>query len=390
MPIARRPVTHYFSLLVLWALTQVPCAGQELRTTPTGEKIIVYADGAAVYFNDLTPISALNPGDSVAYPVLSVNIEPLGDALTPTQADLRRIAERRLNLAREALSLAGTRASAARENREGLETQLARARIDGNLTEVASLQKRLSLANNLERDANNDESNALETVSRTERIISEGTYVEAYNEERRKTRDRLESFDRLDRKDRQLSLLLPKEPNFTGYGAATARRGLREPLPCSGGVASTASNGAQPRTPLLPFFSFTEESLRPFLEGKEYLTARAYTSVDQAGENYLHLNLAFSNPGARNAYGILPSGTNLSIHLINGRTITLAGQRESIGIVNHLRQTLNYDVDYRLSRSDLSTLQREAIDYVRIFWSGGYEEYPVLRVDAVKEICRCL
>ena len=374
---------------VIWALPRVPCSGQELRTTAAGEKIIVSPDGSAVYFNDLTPVP-VEGDEEPAYPVLAVSIEPLGEALTPTETDLRRIAERRLNLARAAASLAGTRASAASSNRDALESELRTAREVGNLTQAAALQRRFDLARDLERKALTDEADARQQVSDIESIIEAGTYVTAYNEDRRQKRDRLEAIDRPSGQDRTLALLHPLEAEFTGYGPSGARGGIREALPCRATAALPASNGAQPFTPLLPIFNYTEESLRPFLGGKEYLTASAYASRDAEAQSYLHLNFSFSNAIARNAYGTLPAGTSISIHFLSGRSLTLEGVRESVGIVDHLRQTLNYDVDYPLRRMALSMLQREAIDYVRVFWSGGYEEYPVYRVDGIKRICRCL
>ncbi|OAV44330.1 hypothetical protein [Lewinella sp. 4G2] len=389
-----RPSTSRSCLPILlcagiWALAQVPGNGQALRTTATGEKIIVQPDGSARYFNDGQPVTGA-AGDDAAYTVLSVNIEPLGDALTPTEADLRHIAERRLNLARTALSLASTRASAATTNREQLENEMDAARRAGNLTELSALSRRFNLAKDLEIKAQDDEADAQQQVGVIEGLLESGKFVKAYNEDRRRTAKRLESVDRPTGQDRTLSLLYPKEAEFTGYGPAKARDGIREPLPCRQVPAPKASNGAQPQTPLLPFFSFTEESLRPFLEGKEYLTASAYVSRDQNQSAFLHLQFGFSNAVARNAYGTLPQGPSLSIHFLDGRSLVLSGERESVGIVNHLQQTLNYDVDYPLKRNELSTLQREAIDYVRVFWAGGYEEYPILRVDAIKLLCRCL
>lgn len=375
---------------ICWALAQVPGAGQALRTTPNGEKIIVYADGTALYFNDLKKVTGLESGDSLAYPVLSVNIESLGEALTPTETDLRRIAERRLALAREALSLAGTRVRAATANRTELENQLAAATQAGNLTQSAALQKRLTLAEKLEEDAQDDEAIAQQKVGVTEAIIEQGRYVEAYNDDRRRRREALKAVDLPRGQDRQLSLLLPKEPNFTGYGPAKGRNGIRSTPPCRPSPAVRASNGAPGKSLTLPFFSYTEPSLRRFLDGEEYLNTTAYTSADAAGNSFLHLTFSFTQPSARNVYGTLPSGTSLSIHLMDGRSLTLDGERESVGIYNHLRQTLNYDVDYPLTRSQQLLLQREAIDFVRVFWSGGFEEYPIHRVDAVKALCRCL
>ena len=376
------------------ALSQVRGKGQELRTNAAGEKIIVYADGSARYFNDLTPVgnrAGGREGEEPAYPVLAVDIAPPAEPLTPTEADLRRITERRLTLAREALTLAGTRASAATTNREHLERQLREARENGTPTIVEPIMKRYNLAKSLEDQTHAGYRAAETNVADLETTLSTGRYVATYNAEQRRRQTGLSKVDLPTGTDRKLSLLLPKEPAFTGYGAATTRAGLREPLPCAGGLSpDVPSNGATPVTPLLPFFTFTEPTLRPFLEGKEYLTTTAYTARSPEGTDHLHVRLSFSQPTARNAYGNLPAGASLSVHFLNGRSITLEGERQSVGIVDHQRQVLNYDVDYLLPRAAVQALQRQVVDFVRVYWSNGYEEYPVLRVEALQRLVRCL
>ena len=370
-------------------MTQVPGKGQELRTTPAGEKIIVYADGEAVYFNDLSPVVRTNAEDSLAYPILAAELSPTEQrSLTPSERELRRIAERRLNLAREAATLAGTRALAASTNRQQLAERLARARAAGNLTEAGAVQRQLDLARDLETVAKRDEARTLDQILQLEATLRDGNFVAAYNRDLKQRQEALSSIPPAGQ-DRELRLLLPRPATFTGYGTATARAGLTEAAPCSPTPALAASNGAPATTPLMPFLSYTEPSLRPFLDGKEYLNINAYTSRDGSG-NYLHLQFAFTQPSARNSYGTLPAGTSLSIHFLNGKSITLAGQRESVGILNHRAGELIYDVDYPLSRSQEQTLRREAVDYIQVYWSGGYEEYPVYRVDALRRLAQCL
>ena len=378
-------------LVALAALTQVPCKGQQLRTNAAGEQIIVYPDGKAVYFNDRSPMKSEGEDGEGAYPVLAVDIEPLGETLTPTELDLRRIAERRLNLAREALTLAGTRVSAAVNNRNGLRAKFNVAKANGNLTEMSQLRKRFELATALVEESTAVEEDAAAKVADIETVLATGRYVETYNAEQRRRQGTLSDVDVPTGQERKLSLLLPKPPTFSGYGPTGTPAGVSEPLPCSGRTTvNVASNGASPLTPLLPFFSYTAPSLRPFLEGQEYLTANAYTARAQGGQSYLHLNLSFSQPTARTAYGTLPAGASMSIHFLNGRSINLAGERTSVGILNHRRGSLEYDVDYPLSRPQLQALERGAIDFVRIYWSGGYEEYPVFRVDRLRRLVGCL
>ena len=133
-------------MLLFWAGPQVQCDGQELRTNAAGEQIIVYPDGSARYFNDLTLIDEQQKDSAgAAYPVVKVTIEPLSGGVDPTVADLKAIAERKLQLAREAETLARARATAALNNRLALERELVSARSAGRTTDVTALQRRLQL-----------------------------------------------------------------------------------------------------------------------------------------------------------------------------------------------------------------------------------------------------
>jgi len=140
--------------LCFWAGPQVQCSGQELRTNASGEQIIVYPDGSARYFNDLTLIDAQRKDSAgAAYPVVKVTIEPLSGGVDPTVADLKAIAERKLQLAREAETLARTRATAALNNRLALERELENARSSGRTNQVVALQRRLQLTRQVEAAA---------------------------------------------------------------------------------------------------------------------------------------------------------------------------------------------------------------------------------------------
>jgi|AntRauTorckE5430_2_1112549.scaffolds.fasta_scaffold00432_3 hypothetical protein len=377
--------------MLFWAGTQVPCAGQELRTNANGEKIIVYADGSARYFNDLNLIEAqAKDSAGAAYPVVSVTIEPLSGGIDPTEADLRRIAERKLQLAREAEALARARATAAVNNRVNTERELATTRATGNTEAASTLQRRLLLARNVETTALAERTAAETRAAAANVIVTEGKYVDAYNEVRRRERAGPNTTKPANRTERDLEMLFPAEPAFSGYGTAAGRFPATEALPCTNLL--TASRAGQPR-PLSypsPIFTHTDENLRPFLDGKEYLRATGYVSQDDRGDRYLHLRFTFANPNVTTSYGYLAENSSLSLHLLNGRHLSLQAAREAVGIIDHGRREVNYDVDYRLPKGAIGELSNQALDYVRVFWSAGFEQYEVYQVDALRGLMECL
>ncbi|MBC6993646.1 hypothetical protein QWY85_08660 [Neolewinella lacunae] len=385
-----RAFRFWYGFVLFWALPQVQGWGQELRTNAAGEKIIVYADGTARYFNDLTLIDAMQK-DSARniYPVVKATIEPLADGVDPTEADLKHIAERKLQLAREAEALARTRASAAVSNRLQLERDLESARSGGRLEAANALQRRLQLARQVETNALADRTAAETRAAAAAIIVQEGRYVDAYNAARRSER-RGPTIDKpATRTERSLEKLLPAEPVFSGFGPAAGRLPLYEAPPCGNPVGLPSVNNAQAVTFPRLLFTHTDENLRPFLDGKEYLRCTAYLTRDDRGERYLHLTLTFANANAMTSYGFLPENSSLSLHLLNGRHISLQAAREVVGIIDHGRRELNYNVDYRLPRGAAQELGGQALDYVRIFWSGGYEEYQIYQVDALRQLVTC-
>ena len=364
---------------------------QELRTNAEGEKIIVYPDGSARYFNDLSLIEAQQKDSAgAAYPVIAVEIEPLDGGVDPTEDDLRRIAERKLELAREAAILASTQTTAALNNRVNLEASLQEARRTGSLAEASTLQRRLQLARQVERQALAERTAAEQRMVAAEAIVVQRKYVEAYNRSRRAARTGPPAVKLETKVERTLGLLLPAEPTFSSFGSAPGRLPITEAPPCGVDPATQTTNGPIPVSRPNLLFTYTDENLRPFLDGKEYLTCSTWTSRDRKGDRYLHLRLTFANPNAITSYGFLEQNSSLSLHLLNGRHLSLQAVRKAVGILDHRRREVNYNVTYALPRGAAQELENQPLDYVRIFWSSGYEEYPIYQVDALRRVLACL
>lgn len=381
---------RYVSTIAVFALALAAHA-QELRTNAEGEKIIVYADGSARYFNNLQLIDAQQQDSAGnAYPVVKVTIEPLAGSIDPTEADLRRIADRKLQLAREAETLARKRATAAINNRVALEKSLYQARTAQRNDEAKSLQQRLRLARNVEQKALAERTAAEQRAAAAAVIVAEGRHVDAYNEARRKERAGPVVSPPANRTARDLKMLFPAEPIFSGFGTAAGRFPVREAKPCSNQPAKRRVDLGRPLSYPTPLFTYTDETLRPFLDGKEYLRASSYVSQDERGDRYLHVRYTFANPNVTTSYGYLAANSSLSLHLINGRHLSLQAARAAVGIIDHANREVNYEVDYRLPRGAIGELRNQALDYVRVFWSAGYEEYEIYQVDALRNLMECL
>jgi hypothetical protein len=136
-------------------------------------------------------------------------------------------------------------------------------------------------------------------------------------------------------------------------------------------------------------FTYTDERLRPHLGSREYLVCEAYLS-SLGGYRFLTLNFTFAFPNAQEAYGFIDEKSLLTIKLLNGNYINLRAGTLDRGKYNTVTQTLTYSVYYPIDRGYISLLRASEIDLLRVFWSSGFEEYPIHQMDFFTRQFRCL
>ncbi|PHI20225.1 hypothetical protein CEQ90_08525 [Lewinellaceae bacterium SD302] len=375
--------------LCLLCYFEATLIAQVVRTHTDGSKIIVYPDGSAVYFNDKKPVPDYQQGD---YPILAVKIEPLSSAVNVTETDLKQIADRKLQLAREAATLATERAAAARENRQRLEQRLVNAKSGIGSQNAGNLQRQVHLARRIETESLEESRKANVQMQQAENVIRQNRYVEAYNESRRQRRaSSVRGAERRESLPQARRLFSAYNASFTGYGAPVTQGKQLPSSPCT-----LAHEGKDPKTGQYIraskselFFTHTDESLRPYLEGKEYLTAEAFVH-SRAGYRYLTIKLTFANPNAMQTYGYLPEGSILSMHLLDGNFLNLRSAQDANGSWDDSKKELSYTVTYPIDRSMIGTLRQSELNYVQLFWSSGFEEYDIYQVDVLQRLFDCL
>lgn len=365
---------------------------QEIRTHK-GAKIIVYPDGTARYFNSRELVEDYNGSDSTsAYPVIAVKIEPLSTAINVTEADLKRIATRRVQIAEEATVLASERAKAALSNRVQLEERFSNVKSTDLTGAAARLQRQLLLAKKIEQESIQEKTEAERQLSLAKNTLEQGRYVAAYNESRQRRRARSsQGAENEDALPYTRKLLGIQREGFTGYGKTVTQRLSLPQVPCSLAYEGPDENTGQHVRASAPelFFTHTDQSLRPYLAGKEYLSANAYVH-SRGGYRYLTLRIVFSNPNAITTYGFLDQGSLLSLHLLDGNFINLRAARAANGSWDADRGELSYEVTYAIDRSIISSLKQSDLDYIQLFWSSGFEEYDIFQVDVLQRLLTCI
>jgi hypothetical protein len=135
--------------------------------------------------------------------------------------------------------------------------------------------------------------------------------------------------------------------------------------------------------------SHTPEELKKVFTDREYISLDAYLS------NYndhfaLFIKIAISTNNPHAAYGSIFKDSQLILKLNNGQTITLySGQSES-GNVDYLNDKTTYLTFFELNEAAMELLPSGELEMMRLYWSKGYEDYPIANRDFFIRQIQCV
>lgn len=378
-----KPVFAYLlalSLLGRWG----SATAQEIRKNEKGETIIVNADGSWRYFN--------KEAGGGNYPVVAGEVTPMDNPVLLTEEDARKIANRKVLLAREAVEIAQDRAVKATAQREKLEKDSKNPPAawgeKGDLAQQISV--RLNAARSTEQTALQEANLANQELAAAETLARSGAILQDFKKAQ-STRTTLLNLPKTGSAD-FLPNTNPLAPYYTDiFGASPLPRTVPQPN------CRFTFEGIDPKTQRVrrdlepqPLFNFTDEKLRIFLKDKEYLRCRGFLSAVDGGFRLLTLEFAFASPNAREAYGFIEKGSMLTIKLLDGNFVNLTSGAMDRGSYDTQNGVLTYRVQYPIDFSLLPFLQKSEVDKVRVFWSSGFEEYEVYNLDFFTRQLACL
>lgn len=361
---------------------------QEIRENEKGEKIVVYPDGRMEYFNG-DPVLDENGKPMRTYPVFNGYIEPLDGDISVNEADLFKIAQRRGQLSAEALELAQQRVQEAESNLEQIKQELSQA--SKGSVHYANLQKQQKAAQVTLQQSVREVMEAEQMTKNDEELYAKGAYIEAFNKRQRLSQAK-EQKNKLIRNaaDQSYQQLIPLMDN----SIASKKEDLLTRPPhsnCSFDFEGQDPDRNQYRRDVKKelLFTYTDEDLRPYLKEKEYLVCEAYLS-SLGGYRFLSLSFTFAYPNAREAYGFIEQNSVLTIKLLNGDYVNLRAGEMDAGSYNTVKQELKYSVYYPIDRGLISLLKNSEVNMLRVFWSSGFEEYPIQQMDFFQKQFECL
>lgn len=138
-----------------------------------------------------------------------------------------------------------------------------------------------------------------------------------------------------------------------------------------------------------PFFSYSQEKMKPYFKTEDYLTCDA--SISKVGKKYyLTLNLRIKSKDAARTYGMLRSNENIKIELINGNSVYGRLINNDNGEIESYTGNTLYQGIIELEKGDIKELKNNYLDNLGIIWSSGYEQYDIYNVDFLVNQIECL
>lgn len=375
-----------FLFLVCGLFLTHSAAAQEIRKNEKGETIIVNPDGSWRYFN--------KEAGGGNYPVYTGTVSPMDNPVLLTEEDARKIANRRALLAKEATSLAHSRAEKAEEQRAKLENDLQKTtEIEGEKGDVTQqLNLRLGAARRTELEAKKEAQMADQELAEAENLTRKGSILQEF----KKVQTSRASAINLPKSDGFsadfLTAMTPQAPYYADLFNNSQSPRVIPIKSCRytfEGVDAKTNRVRRDLEPQ-PLFTYTDEKLRMFLKDKEYLRCQGFLSAVDGGFRVLTLEFTFASPNAREAYGFIEKGSMLGIKLLDGNFVNLTSGAMDRGSYDTKNGLLTYRVQYPIDYALLPFLQRSEVDKVRVFWSSGYEEYEVYNLDFFTRQIACL
>lgn len=385
---------HINSLQRIAGLLAVLCLfpffgnSQEIRENERGEKMIVYQDGSWRYFNE----NEIHPPGT--FPTLNDTISELDAPTNLTETVVRKLMNRKSQIAAEANTIAQERIVEAIALRHRIEKEFASLKKQEGLNSEGGkrLQLRLTAARKMEATARREAQLAKNELQATHEMVQKGDLLEAFVKKQKDRAAKIELQSTTAGSEFfTATLTTPEEFRYQDMR-------LEDNLMVNPPNESCrfAHNAYDPKLerhrremPSGELFSYTDDRLRFYLKDKAYLSCDAYLST-VGGLRLLNLEFKFAYPNASEAYGFIEKGSILTLLFLNGDFINLQAGVLANGQYDMKTEELTYRVQYPVSNAQVTYLEKGELDRVRVYWSSGYEEYEVFNVDFMAHQAACL
>lgn len=138
------------------------------------------------------------------------------------------------------------------------------------------------------------------------------------------------------------------------------------------------------------FISFTDSSMQKYYRKKQnqYVEVDVYCAkINDTKVAYLSIRIDTDN--AYKYFGSIQKDQKFMLKMKNGDLVTLLFSKSDYGDANYNGNYTYYSSYIILEESDIEKLS-EQVEKVRIYWSKGYEDYPVTNSDLFINQLNCI
>lgn len=379
---------YFLSLLLPFFLPTILC-GQEIRQNEIGERIIVFPDGSWRYFHK-RQVSGGN------YPVVNQLITPLYNPIEITKEEVYQLVNRRNQQAKDAIYYADIRAKAMEEQEKELQDKIAIAQQNSLVPadELNKLLHQLALTKQLAATSLGTIKEAQSDLLITQDLKMKGDILSLFRPEN--TTGKLD-FSSVFASEEMMNLdfFANDSPlSFYGQNMGVITTDVRENTSalCQYAYEGLDAKGVDWRRDgekeLL--FTFTDERLKLFFPDKEYLRCEAFLSAVGKREKQLTIEFRFAYPNAREAYGVIEKNSLITLTLFDGQIVELKAGELDLGKYETDKDMLTYRMIYKMDNQQINLLRKQELEEIRMYWSAGFEVYPVYNIDFFSRQLKCL
>ena len=414
----------HISLFFFILLVQSFLKAQEVQKNDSGDRIVVYPDGSYVKFDEKNPRHKK---------LVKEKDEPSNNDKITKQ--VRKLESEKADAQKtiDALRNAEDLLAEATENRIKAEKVLESIKKDTGKKVISkgtqlSYEQMVQTAFEKEKEAKNAQKEALadaksakkdilridselsklsgnsvtEAVSVTESVKEPenevGKSVERNNGKKKRTVEDIIPMTSTN-VSVELPAATPKNASFDNQGSAKTPRNVKKnkvyispSVNCDIAFDGVDDFSKKTRRETKKTFLFgeTDDVFKNYVTDGDYITCEANMSLQNGQLYYLNFYFTIASDNTANTFGVLEKGAPISIRLLNGEIIILQTTRTDRGIIDTGHKTTSYTAQCSLGTDDQKKLRNGELDFLRVSWGTGFEDYQIYDLDFVSRQMKCL
>jgi len=393
---------HFLLITFFLFSFSVMVDAQRIEQNKEGEKIIRFSDGRWEYFDKFNPIhtkveeEAKRKETASPHDILDEQTSKgaVDDFDYMDESEEERF-ERLLSNAEDKLALAEERESDIKFSKILLEEEMEDLKNDENSTDEQYflLKRQLKLTSKLEKDAKKNvkkNKKELGKLKKQGKIVKQSTTKKS--KKNKKQNDKVKESQDLKYTYKEDGTFYLASKRFEKYSKSEDVMYNPPPKDCNLAFDGVDEFMGKKRKDVERdvFFTFTSDDMRRYMKADDYISCEGNLTQIKGGVLLLNLFITVNSTDALRAFGGLTKGNLVTLKMINGESINLINNQSDNGVYDPLRKQHTFTGQFRITLGQEKSLKKSEVDFVRIIWNTGYEDYEVYNLDFFINQFKCL